>query len=72
MTMENISPKISNSQQLIMVGIGALCAGIIIGFKLAGGEKIMLEDPRPTEQTIVGYDLIAEVDETETSGAEND
>ena len=55
-----------------MIGIGALCAGIIIGFKLAGGEKIIIEDQRPAEQANVPYDPIATVDETETSGVEND
>ena len=57
-----------------MIGIGALCAGIIIGFKLAGGEKIIIEDSFESwpEQANVPYDPIATVDETEASGVEND
>ena len=29
----------SDKKLIIFVGIGALCAGILIGFKLAGGQK---------------------------------
>ena len=32
----------SDKKLIIFVGIGALCAGILIGFKLAGGQKVEL------------------------------
>jgi hypothetical protein len=63
--MENITPKLENHRQLILLGIGALCAGIIIGFKLAGGEKVVLDE---TPATIVEY--VIEPDEQEA--VEND
>jgi hypothetical protein len=45
--MENIKPKLILDRKLIMIGVATLCAGIIIGFKLAGGEKITLEETIP-------------------------
>lgn len=50
--MENIIP-VNNHRQLILLGVGALCAGIIIGFKLAGGEKITLDEQPIVVEAVV-------------------
>ena len=50
--METITPKLTINRHLIMIGVGALCAGIIIGFKLAGGEKVTLQE-HPAGSNIV-------------------
>ena len=39
----------SDKKLIIFVGIGALCAGILIGFKLAGGQKVELIENPPVQ-----------------------
>ena len=63
---DQLNPIIADKKILIFIGIGALCAGILIGFKLAGGEKVELLEP--PIQIIHETQIIQEV-ETE---AEND
>jgi len=52
--LNQINPTFGDKKMLVFVGIGALCAGILIGFKLAGGQKIELNEtsmqltPEPT------------------------
>ena len=64
--LDQINPLLGDKKILIFVGIGAFCAGILIGFKLAGGQKVELN-----ENTI---QLIPEpiVQETVETEAEND
>ena len=40
--LDQLNPILGDKKILIFVGIGAFCAGILIGFKLAGGQKIEL------------------------------
>ena len=40
--LNQLQPILSNKKTLILVGIGTFCAGILIGFKLAGGQKVEL------------------------------
>ena len=42
--IDQLSPMLGDKKILIFIGIGALCAGILIGFKLAGGEKVELSE----------------------------
>ena len=63
--LDQISPMLGDKKILIFVGIGALCAGILIGFKLAGGEKVELNE-KPVH-------LITEpIPEPQETEAEND
>ena len=39
----------SDKKIIIFVGIGAFCAGILIGFKLAGGQKVELIENPPVQ-----------------------
>jgi hypothetical protein len=39
----------SDKKLIIFVSIGALCAGILIGFKLAGGQKVELIENTPVQ-----------------------
>ena len=58
--IDQLTPMLGDKKILIFVGIGAFCAGILIGFKLAGGEKVELSEnpvqltaepqPEPTPQ----------------------
>ena len=36
--IEQLKPILGDKKIFIFVGIGAFCAGILIGFKLSGGE----------------------------------
>ena len=63
---DTLNPIIADKKILIFIGIGALCAGILIGFKLAGGEKVELLEV-PTQ--IIQQEPITQEVETE---AEND
>ena len=40
--LDQLNPILGDKKILIFVGIGALCFGILIGFKLAGGQKVEL------------------------------
>jgi len=60
----DLTIKTFTSRHLILLGMGALCTGIIIGFKLGGGEKITLNE-HPAAQPII-------VAEPETNEVEND
>lgn len=40
--LDQLNPILGDKKILIFVGIGALCSGILIGFKLAGGQKVEL------------------------------
>lgn len=63
--LDQITPFIGDKKILIFIGIGAFCAGILIGFKLAGGEKVELN------QTPV--QLVAEpIPEPQETEVEND
>jgi len=58
--LDQLQPILGDKKILIFIGIGALCAGILIGFKLAGGQKVELNqnpiqlfteaDPEPSPQ----------------------
>ena len=56
--LDQINPLLGDKKILIFVGIGALCSGILIGFKLAGGSKIelnqnpvqLINEPTPEPQ----------------------
>ena len=56
--LDPINPFLGDKKILIFVGIGTFCAGILIGFKLAGGQKVELEEkliqvvPDPIVQSI--------------------
>jgi len=63
--LDQITPFIGDKKILIFIGIGAFCAGILIGFKLSGGEKVELN------QTPV--QLVAEaIPEPQETEVEND
>jgi len=42
--IEQLKPILGDKKIFIFVGIGAFCAGILIGFKLSGGEKVQLSE----------------------------
>jgi hypothetical protein len=65
--LDQIRPILGDKKILVFIGIGAFCAGILIGFKLAGGEKVQL-DKNPIQ-------LVSEPihePETQETEAEND
>lgn len=63
--LDQFNPILENKKILIFVGIGTFCAGILIGFKLAGGEKVKLNET-PVQ-------LVAEpIPEPQETEAEND
>lgn len=47
-TIDQLS-LMSDKKIIIFVGIGAFCAGILIGFKLAGGQKVELIENPPVQ-----------------------
>jgi len=64
-TIDQLS-LMSDKKIIIFVGIGAFCAGILIGFKLAGGQKVEFIENPPVQ---LFTEPIPEPQETE---AEND
>ena len=63
--LDQFSNSIADKKLIVFVGIGAFCAGILIGFKLAGGQKVEL-DQTPIQ-------LIPEpIKEPQETEAEND
>ena len=63
--LDQLNPILGDKKILIFVGIGAFCAGILIGFKFAGGQKIELNET-PVQ-------LVAEpIPEPQETEAEND
>ena len=64
-TIDQLS-LMSDKKILVFIGIGAFCAGILIGFKLSGGQKVeLIENP----QVQLFTEPTSEPQETE---AEND
>jgi len=61
--IDQLNPLLSDKKTFIFIGIGAFCAGILIGFKLSGGEKVKLNENPIT--------LISQPEPQETE-AEND
>jgi hypothetical protein len=64
--LDKLKPMFGDKKTLFFVGIGTFCAGILIGFKLAGGQKVELIENPPVQLVT---ELTSETQETE---AEND
>ena len=41
--LDQFKSGLGDTKIFIFIGIGAFCAGILIGFKLAGGQKVELD-----------------------------